>query len=47
MTEMFGSKEDFGCPKYSTADSYIGILSAYHGRIQHSKASHNGDSLVS
>ena len=47
MTEMFGSKEDFGCPKYSTADSYIGILSAYHERIQHSKSSRSGDSLVS
>lgn len=47
MTEMFGAKEDFSCPKYSTADSYIGILSAYNGRIQHSKTARNGDSLVS
>lgn len=47
MTEMFGSKEDFGCPKYSSADSYIGILSAFNGEIQHSKLSRNNDSLVS
>lgn len=48
MTEMFGSKDDFGCPKYSAADSYIGILSAYRGRIHHSKLSRNGpDSTVS
>ncbi|CAH3026311.1 unnamed protein product [Porites evermanni] len=45
MTEMFGSKEDFGCPKYSSADSYIGILSAFNGEIQHSKLSRNSDSL--
>ena len=48
MTEMFGSKDDFGGPKYSAADSYIGILSAYRGRIHHTKPSRNGpESTVS
>lgn len=48
MTEMFGSKDDFGGAKYSAADSYIGILSAYRGRIHHTKPSRNGpESTVS
>ncbi len=48
MTEMFGSKDDFGCQKYSAADSYIGILSSFRGRIHHRNVSRNGpDSTVS
>ncbi|XP_020631914.1 AT-rich interactive domain-containing protein 3C-like isoform X2 [Orbicella faveolata] len=47
MTEMFGSKDDFGGPKYSAADSYIGILSAYRGRIHHTKPSRNGPESTS
>ncbi|CAH3138583.1 unnamed protein product [Pocillopora meandrina] len=42
MTEMFGSKDDFSCPKFSTAESYIGILSTYRGRMHHSKLVRKG-----
>lgn len=47
MTEMFGSKEEFACPRYSSRDDYIGILSAYNARIPQSKAFQNGISMVS
>lgn len=42
---MFGPKEDFVCPKYSRADDYTGLLSAYHARIPHLKTLHNRTSM--
>ncbi|XP_074624925.1 AT-rich interactive domain-containing protein 3C-like isoform X2 [Acropora palmata] len=42
---MFGSKEEFACPRYSSRDDYIGILSAYNARIPQSKAFQNGISV--